>query len=310
MADSVSISVLICAWNRAQGVERILSELARQTLSPSEFEVIIVDNNSTDNTPEVVAHMATDAPYSIRYIHEPRQGKCWALNTGLEAARGDIIVCLDDDCVPARDWLQAVVEAFRDEPVSLLGGPCLSEFSEAVARDSYRKFLGDRFLGSFEPYAEFTEIFDKNPPMGMNLAFRKVVAQRVGGFDVNLGPRPGRHIGREETAFIRQAQASGFRVFYSPAMVVHHYIDDRRISWASIRKQGYYSGIGSGREKCHPDGSMSIFSKLLLSTMFVMEAFYSILRVVLYAASWRKRTVTKFRLTAACGKLVGLWSRN
>ena len=303
------MSVLICTWNRPDGIRRALEGLAEQTLPSNEFEVVVVDNNSTDNTREVVQSLTGRVPYPLHYILESRQGKCWALNTGIAAASADIVACLDDDCVPEPGWLAEIQRGFERPEVALLGGSCPSVFSDAVCGDPYRLFLANRFFGDFAPYDEFTEILNKNLPLGMNLAFRKEVAGAVGGFDVRLGPRPEAHLGREETSFIRAAQRAGFRVFYTPSAVVRHYIEDKRVSWEAVWRHGYFSGMGSCRERCRDTAELSLVRKIVPSLIFLAELAYSSLRRAVFVLSPRKAAIARFRTAAAMGKLAELWSR-
>lgn len=301
------ISVLICTWNRCESLNASLKGLSNQTFPPNKFETIVVDNNSTDQTRNMVESFAKTSPYTLIYILEPRQGKCWALNTGISAANAEIIACLDDDCVPEPDWLSEIARAFENPEVGIVGGACLSVFSDYVHADPYREFLAHRFFGDFAPYDRFTEIFDKNPPLGMNLAFRKEIANVVGGFDTRLGPRPDAHFGREETGFIRKAQKAGYRVFYTPYAVVRHHVEDKRVTWESVRRLAYFSGRGICREKYGDAINASILRKLALSGVFLAELVYSALRIILFAP-WRKRTsVARFRALAAIGKLTELW---
>lgn len=309
VSDSCTrVSVLICTWNRPDGLRSALNGLAKQTLAPERFEVVVVDNNSTDNTSDVVESQAKTSPYPLKYVLETRQGKCWALNTGIASARGDIIACLDDDCVPEPDWLSEISDAFERQEVGLLGGPCLSVLSDSVQGDPYRLFLANRFFGDFAPYSEFAEVIDKNLPLGMNLAFRKEVAEAAGGFDVKLGPRPDAHLGREETGFIRSAQKAGYRVFYAPSAIVRHHIEDKRVSWESVRRQAYFSGRGVCRERYGAAADGPAVGKIVPSLIFLAELAYSMLRRALFAFSRRKAAVARFRAAAAMGKLAELWS--
>lgn len=308
MDDGLQISVLICTWNRAYGLDTMLRALAEQSLSSKAFEVLIVDNNSTDSTRKVVRNVAAKMPFDLRYLFETRPGKCWALNAGIESAKADFVLCMDDDCTPDGNWLETVLKSFDDPDVGIVGGSALSVFPKSVQQDSNRLFLANRFFGDFAPYDSWTEIFDKNPPLGMNLAFRKTLCDKIGGFDVALGPRPGRHIGREETAFIRRAQQAGYRVFYNPKAVVYHHIQEERVCWPAIRKQAYFSGVGICREKYLGDGGASLARKLELSLVFCLELAYSSLRTGLYFCLPKKRIAAKFRLAAAQGKMAELWT--
>src|SRR4029079_7485093 len=121
-----SLSVLICTYNRSALLEQTLGTL--QTAYPPDrctVEVIVVDNNSTDDTREVVRQAAATGPYSVRYLAERQQGKSFALNNGPASAHGDVIALTDDDVLPARDWLQRIVANFRAADVMFVFGKVL-----------------------------------------------------------------------------------------------------------------------------------------------------------------------------------------
>jgi len=303
------ISVLICAWNAVQDLPRLLDGLNRQTLPAERFEVLVVDNGSTDETPRVVQDAAPLLGYRLRYLFEEKAGKTNALNAGIAGCAAPIIACTDQDCRPEPDWLEQVLRSFDDPQVGLLGGPGLSVFPEGIGADPVRAFLARRFLGDFEPFDEFGEVFDRNPPLGLNLSFRKEVAEKVGGFDPDLGPNPQRHLCREDTAFIRSAQARGYRVFYQPRAIVRHYIAEDRISWRAIKKQAFESGISAFRERYAARVAGSLPRKLAYTAVFSLELAYSWLRLAVFAVDFRRRTVAHFRAVSVAGKLLGLWSR-
>src|ERR1700682_4126309 len=99
-------TVLVCTHNRAPHLRQTLEAmLAMNAVPDCDVEITVVDNTSTDNTPAVVAEPARDSRIPVTYLHEPRQGKSFALNRGLAEARGDIVALTDDDVLPAADWL-------------------------------------------------------------------------------------------------------------------------------------------------------------------------------------------------------------
>ena len=302
------ISVLICTWNRAADLKGALECLESQSLPKDRFEVVVVDNNSTDSTREAVEEARGRVGYDLVYVFEPQQGKSRALNAGIATARADLIACTDDDCRPEPMWLQEIASAFADPEVAVLGGPGLSVYPDSIKSDPHRVFLATRFLGDHAPCAEFTELREHDPPLGLNMSFRKRVAEEVGGFDVSLGPTGKRHLCREETAFVRKAQALGHRVFYSPKPVVRHHIQEERITWKSIRKQAFDSGIGTFRERYADAVGRSALKRLVFTLQFGAELVYAHLRMVVFVLSRRRRTIARFRGVAASGKLAGLWS--
>lgn len=308
MSAQPDVTVLICTWNRCDDLRSALASLNDQTLSPDRFEVLVVDNNSTDATAEAVRQAASEAGYRLRYIMEKAQGKSRALNTGIAAAGAPVVACTDDDCRPEPDWLEEILRAFEDPDVGILGGPGISVYPEPVKSDSYRLFLAQRFLGDFAPYDRSIELLEKDPPLGLNLSFRREIAEQAGGFDVNLGPTGPMHFCREETAFVRNAQARGYRVFYNPRAIVRHHIQEERITWNAIQKQAFDSGIGTYRERYASRASRSLFDRIVLTLHFSAELLYSGARVALYSLNAQRRTVACFRAAAAAGKMAGLWS--
>ncbi len=308
--NNPDVTVLICTWNRVADLLNALKALSLQTFSLERFEVIVVDNNSTDNTAQAVKEMTSQAPYRLHYISETRQGKSHALNAGIGKAAASIIACTDDDCRPAPDWLEQGLKSFDNPDVGILGGPGLSVFPESVQQDPKRMFLAQRFLGDFQPFDEFSEVTDKNPPLGLNLWFRKEVAQAAGGFDTNLGPTGKKHLCREETAFVRGAQAAGYRVFFNPSSIVHHHIAEDRITWRAIKKQAFDSGIGTFRERYAARVGTSYLRKLTCTLTFMLEMLYSWLRMMVFVFKPNRRIVAHFRAVAAAGKLSGLWGKS
>jgi len=143
----------------------------------------------------------------------------------------------------------------------------------------------------------------------MNLAFRREVLRRVGGFDTRLGPAAQKHLGYEDTAFVRAAQAQGCRVFYDPTVIVDHHIDAPRVTWPAIRKQGFESGVSAYRERWAARVGESCPRKAAVTLLFGLEYAYSCLRILLFTFRPKRRTVARFRAAAASGKIAGVWLR-
>jgi glycosyltransferase involved in cell wall biosynthesis len=126
------LSIVLCTYNRARLLACALDALARQTLAPSRFEVIVVDNNSTDDTAATVKRHAASHS-NVRFVFEPNQGLPIARNTGVAAARGGIIAFTDDDVEVAPEWAAALLDVFeRHEDVGYLGGRVLPVWAGTV----------------------------------------------------------------------------------------------------------------------------------------------------------------------------------
>src|SRR5437867_6600183 len=125
MTQYDAVTVLICTWNRATLLGETLASLAHMSVALDiRWEVVIVDNNSTDSTRSVVQAVAPTFPAAVRYVFEPRQGKSFAMNAGLRASSRPIVAFADDDVRVDRQWLASLSEAFRAYPeISYVGGP-------------------------------------------------------------------------------------------------------------------------------------------------------------------------------------------
>lgn len=231
------VSVVVPTYERADLLRRTLGALVRQTLDPAEYEIIVVDNNSTDATRETVGRIAMmratagERPATVpavRYVLEVRQGVSHAKNTGLEAARGSVVAYIDDDALASPDWLRLIVSAFEHvEPVPhVVGGP------------AFPLLLGRRpswYKDKYETasWGEVPRFLDRSDYFyGLNVAFRRETLLGVGGFDSKLGMR-GEALGFAEDAEVMErlwAHAGGrLAVYYVPEAFVLHFIPDARV---------------------------------------------------------------------------------
>src|SRR3989338_4248986 len=124
----MKISVVIATYNRCESLIKTLQSIADQTgIDQADYEIIVVDNNSTDRTKEAVESLAKSFNSRITYLFEPRQGKTFAANRGIEQAKGQIIAMTDDDCVVDRNWLANIWKTFSTKNIDLLAGKVIAE---------------------------------------------------------------------------------------------------------------------------------------------------------------------------------------
>jgi glycosyltransferase involved in cell wall biosynthesis len=207
-----------------------------------EWELLVVDNNSTDDTQEVAQSFTTRLP--IRVLFEPTPGKSHALNHATNKAIGDYILWTDDDVLVDSEWLANYVEAFRRWPEAVLFGglidPWYLEEPPKWLKDGFWTVAGAyaaRNLGS-EP-VQFNEAI--GGPWGANMAVR-TDAQRKYMYDVTLGPRPGSAVRGEETAVSQKMLSSGESGWWVPAARVKHLVPRERQTTSYLR--GFYRGKG------------------------------------------------------------------
>ncbi len=239
----MQFSVVIPTYNRAAELEQTLASLANIN-HPGSWEVIVVDNNSDDATPQVVAAASANFPTALRYLFEPQVGRSAALNAGIEAAAGEIIANTDDDVRFEPDWLQQAAAALSREQCDFVGGKVLPIWSGP--RPAWLSNKGGQHwaviaLLDFGP--EAVEFGKRYAPLGVNLAFKREAFNRAGLWDPGLGRKAGTLLGQEVREWMLRARDVGLKGRYAPKMVVHHVIPAERMHKRYFRKWSYWHGV-------------------------------------------------------------------
>lgn len=225
----MNITVILCTYNRCHSLRKTLSSIAASSLPEKvKWEILVVDNNSKDQTREIVQDFSRIYPDRFRYLFEPRQGKSYALNTGIREAEGDILVFTDDDVTFEPTWLCNLTASLDSGQCVGAGGRTLPETNFSAPR-----WLRLDDLYALGPLALFDRGLEScnlaEPPFGNNMAFRREMFAKYGGFRTDLGPRPGSEIRSEDTEFGRRVLSAGERVRYEPSAIAHHAIPANRV---------------------------------------------------------------------------------
>ena len=225
----MDITVILCTYNRSESLANALASVASQEVSSGvRWEVLVVDNNSRDQTPAVVRKFSDKYPGRFRYLFEPRPGKSFALNAGIQDAHGSILAFLDDDVVVESKWLENLTATMRNGEWAGAGGRIIPGWS--CPPPKWLPCFDKQALGplvAFDPSSEAGPLLE--PPFGTNMAFRKTVFEKYGGFRTDLGPRPGSEIRSEDTEFGARLLAAGERLRYEPTAVVYHEVPQNRV---------------------------------------------------------------------------------
>jgi glycosyltransferase involved in cell wall biosynthesis len=226
----MKITVILCTYNRCEALAKALESIAASTLpSAVAWEVLVVDNNSSDRTREVAEKFCRQYPDYFRYVFESQSGKSYALNAGIREARGNVLAFTDDDVVVEPTWLQNLTAPLQDKECAGVGGRILPEQTFSPPRWVP---LGDRYalapLAVFAPDLKAGPLHE--PPFGANMAFQKRVFEQYGGFRTDLGPRPGSEIRNEDTEFGLRLLAAGELLRYEPSAIVYHSVPQYRIT--------------------------------------------------------------------------------
>ena len=233
-------SIIVCTHNRASDLRMVLSELAALDYAADQFEVVVVDNASTDNTQEVV-RKARNAMAGLRSVREERIGLSHARNKGIANAKGEFIAFIDDDACPDIDWLKKLEEVFKEPRIACVGG---------MVRPSWRSLSGwpqwlhKRHICFYSviEYGDHRELHYPDYPVGTNIAFRRRVFDEVGSFNTELGRTGDRLISGDETDLCLRLERAGYAVRYTPDAVVHHNVHEERLNKKWLIRRSYWQG--------------------------------------------------------------------
>jgi glycosyltransferase involved in cell wall biosynthesis len=244
MTTSPAISVIISAYNRGDGLRETLRSVLAQDPATVEYEVIAVDNNSTDNTAAVIQALIAEGHTRLRYLFEPQQGVSYGRNAGIGVAKAPVLAFTDDDVVVAPNWLQAIKRRFDENPsVDYLTGRMLPIYDVPppvwlTRANSGPCVLRDR--GEEPLYSEPGRFFPGWATA--NIAFRREVFTKAGMFSGDF-PR-----GQDLEFIIRVWRAQG-RGMYAPDMTVSHRITAERMTKAYHRM--WHTREGDIRARVH-----------------------------------------------------------
>jgi glucosyl-dolichyl phosphate glucuronosyltransferase len=224
---SPRISAVVCTHNRAEYLEKALASLAGQSLPVSEFEVLVVDNASTDGTPHVVEALAGAMP-NLRYLREDRLGLSWARNAGAHAARAPFLAFLDDDARAGPIWLERLLHLFEgtNPAPACIGGRVWLDWDGGPP-----SWLPPRYYSLYT----FVDHGDEDRPLGereylvgANIAFHRDILLSLGGFDPNLGRKGSMLLSGEESALVGKIRERGLPIHYAASASVWHAVPPMR----------------------------------------------------------------------------------
>lgn len=229
---AVDISVVICTYNRAEILHRALKTVVSQeTESKFSFEIVVIDNASTDSTKAVVQEIAKKSPVVVKYIHEEDKGIAQARNRAVKESRGDWIAFFDDDQLAERDWLKNLLCIALQTLADCVGGTILLDLPrEQLSRlgSVCRSLLGEKIY-----HGDAVRCRGKEIPSTGNILIARRVFDLIGLFDSSM------ECG-EDTDLVKRINASGLNIWISPNAVVHHCIPKYRLDpayfrWVSLR---------------------------------------------------------------------------
>ena len=239
----LSATVIISTFNRATQLAETLQSIAGTQAPGISWDVLVVDNNSTDGTRSVVEQHAARFPVPLRCVFEGRQGFSVARNTGIAACSSDVLAFTDDDVRVSPGWLNSIVDGLERYQCDYVAGRVVPLWEREPPEWFPREnglLWGVIAILDYGP--EPMEL-RRRVPLGVNMAVRRRAFERIGEFDVRLGRKAGTLLGQETREWCLRARASGLVGFYLPDAVLHHLIPATRLTKRYFRRWFYWRGV-------------------------------------------------------------------
>src|SRR5687767_4808098 len=259
MAGIPKISVVVCTYNREKFIGRALETLTGQTLSPGKYEILIIDNNSTDNTAFICREFKTrHALFNIKYLFEANKGLSFARNRGITEASSPIITYVDDDTEASPGFLENILNFFERHTGTVgIGGKVIPIYPDTGEPAWMNKYLHG-FIGLVD-YGEEPKSY--KPPMkypaGCNMTYTKEILQKAGGFNNQLTFRS------DDKHIFYQVKKLSSSIYYLPGAMVHHNIDRQRVSFDNFKKLFLKTGNEEKRRVKSESGITGVIKKFL-----------------------------------------------
>lgn len=297
------LSIIVCTYNREQYIETTLQHLVKQNIDKALIEILIVNNNSTDNTEDICLNFIKKNPQEpILYFLETQQGHSYSRNRGIHESKGELIAFIDDDAFVEKDFSQNIIQFFKNYPdAQVMGGKIIPVY------ESKEPAWMSRFL---LPLVSALDMGDKvNPfqgrkfPIGANVTFRRCVFDQYGLFNVALGRKGSGLAGGDEKELVLRLKEDHAPIYYAPNVVVQHIIPDKRLSQAYIK--GLAIGVGqSEKERLKNKPLTQKISRIIEETLKIGATGILFFLYTLKLQSPKAIMLVKFRIWVLQGFLI------
>lgn len=296
----MDVSIILCSYNRCENLRNVLRDLidmeAPQSVS---YEVLVIDNNSTDKTRLVVETAIKEKPSLFKYILETKQGKSFALNKGIRSAQGSILAFTDDDVQVDRKWLIGITECFAGSDCVGVGGRILPIWN------SIKPHWFDEG-GPYGPGGIVKLDFGEHPcelqrPVwGANMAFRRKVFDKYGLFREDLGPNPTNLVRGEDTEFCSRLIRGKEKIVYAPMALVFHPVEEERATKKYLKS--WWFNEGRARQRSNPIDAKSHVCYLGIPRYY-FRTFLNAAIKWLFCGNTKRRFALKLQVYAIAGEI-------
>ncbi len=297
------LSIVICSYNRASYIGDALTSLYEQSSGLADFEAIVVDNNSTDNTEAVYQAWRAAHPLgNFTYTTEKQQGASFARNTGAALAKGTWLCFMDDDAVATAHYVKNIIRHIQDQPYIVgFGGRIIPKYIPEEPK--WMSYYVSSLVGNFD-YAPTACAFENGKyPLESNMIVKKEVYDHIGGFNTSLPGVVGTlRIGGEGKELFFKIMALGHTIYYDPSICVHHVVEVKKLTSEYMYRVA--SGIGRGEKTRTKAISNKAYTLKWIEYLFKLGAAVILgLKYALQGTPAKTWPVIQFRIDALKGLL-------
>ena len=237
----MDFSVIICTYNRSRHLKNILNSLAEQKVSEELiWEIVVIDNNSKDDTKDVVKDFKLKTSIPVKYFTEEKQGLSHARNRGIFESKGKYVAFTDDDAIAEKNWVASLYEGLRRNNYECAGGKIFLKTEIELPGWLTKELWG--FLG-YHDYGDNHLNFDSDHyPFGGNMVFAREIFDRIGIFNPNYGRVGDKDFGGEEYELFTRFLNAGGQGVYIPSAIVYHVIGPEKLQKQYFRRLHYRAG--------------------------------------------------------------------
>ena len=295
------ISVIICTYNRDKYIYNVLKSITECDFPNNLYEIVVVNNNSTDSTELECNRFKADYPnINFRYFIELEQGLSNARNRGIMESRYEILVYVDDDAVVNKEYLQTVYAFLNTNPdVYSVGGPIIPIY-ETVEPKWISYFTKSLITGYKYEGDKIIEFKNGKYPGGGNAAYRKEVFEKTGLFNPELGRKGNNLIGSEEKDIFDKMRSLGMKFYYLPNMILYHFIPDSKLSLDYFNRLTFSIGQGE-RMRTLNISKTKYYERILLEIIKWVVSILLFVRYMILLSPQKGKKLIAFRLNVTKG---------
>ena len=291
--DNPLLSVVVCTYNRATLLCEVLESLLEQSVDPSLYEVIVIDNNSTDETPRIARHFV-ERHHNVRVFRETRQGLSYARNRGCKEARAEWIAYIDDDARAHRNYVERALQTIRQCDFECFGGVYLPWYRDGRPEWYKEQYASNRYDQGFLGYLP-----EHKYASGGNFLIKKTLLEHIGGFAVELGMCGSAVAYGEETRLQIDLRKMGHKIGFDPELLIDHYVAPykQHPSWffKSAFRIGESSWVVNGRKVTIFALLLNVVALLLLPLILLPK---NIVYLILRRSYWQNLIIDTFSRSA------------